>query len=194
MTEGALPFLRVDGAGDECFVVQGVRAGHQVELELVRCRRHHHALRPDTLERISAAWLARFPAADAHAWDRYAGCLETLARYAARGELGYYVETTTSGDRIHVKLVHRDFDGLDVSTEVVESHEFASDALVEANECAETLRGKAQGLDGEAATRRHRAYEQRRAEFDEADARAREAAELAAIVRSEGTDRPSIDL
>jgi hypothetical protein len=194
VTESALPFLRVDTAGDECFVVQGVRKGDQVELELARCRRHHRALRQDELERISAAWLARFPAANAPAWDRYAGCLETLARYAARGELGYYVETTTSGDRINVKLVHRDFDGAEISTEIVESHELASDALVDANECAETLRGKAEGLNREAATRRHQAYEQRRAEFDEADARAREAGELAEIVRSEGIDRPSLDL
>jgi len=194
VTESALPFLRVDGAGDECFVVQGIRKGHQVELELLRCRRHHHTLRPETLEQIGAAWLARFPAENAAAWDRYAGCLETLARNAARGELGYYVETTTGGDRINVKLVHRDFDGAEVSTEVVETHEFASDALVDANECAETLRGKAEGLNGEDATRRHRAYEQRRAEFDEADARAREAAELAEIVRSEGTNRPGLDL
>ena len=50
-----------------------------------------------------------------------------------------------------------------------------------------------QGLNGEAATRRHQAYEQRRADFDDADARAREAAELAEIVRSEGIDRPSLD-
>jgi hypothetical protein len=194
VTESALPFLRVDAGDDECFVVQGTRVGRQVELELVRCRRHRHTLRQDTLERISAAWLARFPATDAPAWDRYAGCLETLARYAARGELGYYVDTTTGGDRIHVKLVHRDFDGVELSTEIVESHEFAPDALVDANECAETLRGQAEGLNGEAATRRHQAYEQRRAEFDEADARAREAAELAEIVRSEGADRPPLDL
>jgi hypothetical protein len=191
--ESALPYLRADAPGDECFVVQGTRTGGQVELELVRCRRHRHTLRQDTLERIGAAWLARFPAVDAPAWDRYAGCLETLARYAARGELGHYVETTTGGDRIHVKLVHRDFDGEEVSIEIVETHEFASDALVDANECAETLRGKAEGLNSEAATRRHREYEQRRAEFDEADARAREAAELAEIVRSED-NRPGLDL
>jgi hypothetical protein len=194
VTGTPLPYLRVDGAGGECFVVHGVRKGHAVELELMRCRRHRRMLRKETLERVGAAWLARFDAGDAAAWDRYAGCLETLARYAARGELGYYVETTTDDDRIHVKLVHRDFDGAEVTTAIVDSHEFPSDALVDANESAETLRGKAETLNGEAAAQRHAAYEQRRAEFDEADRRAREAAELAEIVRSEGTGEPGLDL
>jgi hypothetical protein len=194
VTDSALPYLRVDAAQDECFVVHGVRRGHAVELELVRCRRQRRMLRQETLERISAAWLARFDATDGAAWDRYASCLETLARYAARGELGFYVETTREADRIHVKLVHRDFDGVEITTEVVEKQDFPSDALVDANERAEALRGKAEDLNGEAAARRHAAYRQQRAEFDEADARAREAAELAEIVRSEGTGMQSLDL
>ena len=66
--------------------------------------------------------------------------------------------------------------------------------MVEANERAEALRGKAEDLNGEAAARRHAAYQQRRADFDEADARAREAAQLAEIVRSEGTGTQSLDL
>lgn len=194
MTDAPLPYLRVDGAGDECFVVQCIRKGHAVELELVRCRRQRRMLQQDTLERVSAAWLARFDAHDGAAWDRYAGCLETLARYAARGELGYYVETTTADDGIHVKLVHRDFDGVEVTTEIVERQSFPSDALVDANEYAETLRAKAEGLNGDAAARRHEAYRRQRARFDEADVRAREAAELAEIVRSEGTGAPGLDL
>jgi hypothetical protein len=68
------------------------------------------------------------------------------------------------------------------------------ETLVQSNEYAEGLRSRAHALNSDAADARHAAYAQTRRELDAADARAKEARELADLIRSEGNAHDSVDL
>jgi hypothetical protein len=203
MTSPLLPSLRVDVEGsDESFVVQSAVKGSTVELELVQCRRHHHLVSSDSLERINGAFLERFPYADIVAWQRYAGHLESAARYAARGEFGYYVYVAYDDDSMRVELVHRDVAERDLITEILDTKDFGSprdpEILAASEAYATELRARAAELNASAIVERHAAYEQRRLEFEredaEADAEADERIGIAQIVEAEGHDDLGVQL
>jgi len=191
------PHFRINSAdGDACFAVENhLRGRGWLELELVEYRRHSHHIAEETLERIGAAWLERFPETDGIAWEKYATHLESAARHAAVGELGYFVAVERDGDNVRVELVHRDFvNGEFVTNAALDKSEFAAEALVEANEYAAELRAKAADLNSQASIDRRNAYEEKRAALDDAYAREAATVDLKQIVAEENSDRPLIDI
>ncbi len=191
------PHLRINSAsGDACFAVEShLRGRGWLELELVEYRRHSHRIAQETLERIGAAWLERFPETDGIAWEKYATSLESAARHAAVGELGYFVAVERDDDNVRVELVHRDFvEGEFVTNAVFDKREFEAEALVEANEYAAELRARAADLNSQASIERRNAYEEKRAALDDAYAREAATVDLKQIVAEENSDRPLIDI
>jgi hypothetical protein len=147
------------------------------------------------LRRREPPWLERFPETDGIAWEKYATHLESAARHAAVGELGYFVAVERDGDNVRVELVHRDFVNASSSrTRPSIKSEFAAEALVEANEYAAELRAKAADLNSQASIDRRNAYEEKRAALDDAYAREAATVDLKQIVAEENSDRPLIDI
>jgi hypothetical protein len=191
--------VRVDSPdGAECFVVRGSRVPSGVELEITHHRVERRALHRERLVQAGAFGIARFPLSDVAAWSRYAGELEVLARYAARGEFGHFVDVSHDGAQIRVRLMVRTFERRRLTVALVEERTFedpsASETLVAANEYAESLRVRAAELNRAAAAERHIQYARRRDELARADREAADARELAGLVESEERPGGEVDL
>jgi hypothetical protein len=187
-----LPNRAFPASEHEGYVVEGCFAGPFVEISLSRATRHTHRFGSDSYTAIEQLALKRFGRDEEAEYGEYAGNLEDAARIAARGELGYDVQTTAEDGKVKVKLIARLLapDGrihTDISHE--ESFEDADSelALVRANEKATELRALAEELGEQWTSERRSNLLKLRAEYDEADARLKSAQDLKRIVDAEDT-------
>ncbi|HEU0315991.1 MAG TPA: hypothetical protein VFR49_01600 [Solirubrobacteraceae bacterium] len=175
--------------GEECYAVESHLDGGIVVVELVHYRRraggfgHKHWTR---LERVASE---RFGEHDIDDFWRYSTQLADAARHALDGELGAFVKTESLSDgSVRVRLVDRRMRDRRLATDILEDRCFdptAADALVASAEFAEELRARARQLNDDAfAAAADADARAAQAAVDEAE-RARQARELAEIVRGE---------
>jgi hypothetical protein len=190
---GIDPFLPsfVCPAGEgECYVVRGREVGRFVEISLSRDVFEHHRFRRDTHRPVELVALKRFSHGDSKGYVAYANRLEDAARYAARGELGYFVDTVADGASVRVSLVARllDEEG-GITTEISHEHRFeepdSHTTLVETNEKAAELRARAQELNDSWVALRQAQLLELQASHEQADAQAASARDLERIVDAE---------
>jgi hypothetical protein len=118
--------------------------------------------------------------------------LEDAARYAARGELGYTVESVAEGGSVRVSLVARLLaESGELLTEVSHEHRFedpdSHSTLVQASERAAELRALAQQLNDNWTSLHKARLLEIQAEYERADAHAQAASQLQQILESEST-------
>jgi hypothetical protein len=115
----------------------------------------------------------------------YTEHLEDAARYAARGELGYTLNSVVDDAGVRISLVARLIaDDGHLETEI--SHEQHLEDPEQANEKANELRAVARELNDEWASRRRARLLELRTEYEKADARAEAAdARLDRIIDAE---------
>jgi hypothetical protein len=191
-SDAFLPFAYYPTSEDagESFVVRGREVGPFIEISLSRDRHHTHGSKRGTFEPLELLAMKRFGHQDMAGYTAYAGNLESAASLAARGQLGYSVDTELEGGVVRISLIARLMapDGR-VHTEITHEQSFddpdSEAALVQANEQATELRANAEQLNDDLATTRAAALEELRAEYDKADEQADAAAELQRIVDSE---------
>jgi hypothetical protein len=180
-----LPSSRFPAAEGECYVVRGRQLGAFVEISLTHDRDEKHLFRSDTYAPIEELAFKRFPGDDASAYMAYADHLEDAARYAARGELGYTLNSVVDDAGVRISLVGRLIaeDG-HLETEI--SHEQHLEDPAQASEKANELRAVARELNDDWVSRRRARLLELRAEYEKADARAEAAdARLDRIIDAE---------
>jgi hypothetical protein len=175
--------------GDECFAVESRVDGAAVVIELVHHRRgrsgkwHHEWTRVETLASES------FSARDMTGYWAYAGKVEEAARHALDGQLGCYVDVQSSdAGEVRIRLVERRLRGRDFVTEILEQHliDASADGAVAASaELTEELRARARMRNEQEATARAAEVTARAERALGRGDRAREADELARILREE---------
>jgi len=176
-SDSFLPFAAYPASESESYVVRGHGVGHFVEISLSRDRRKTRLFGSDIYEPIELLEFKRFPQREVGAYSAYAGNLESAAKLAAPGELGYTVHTAAAQDAIVISLVGRLLapDGR-VHTEISHEQRFSdpdSDlALVQANEKAAELHATAEQLNDQWAELRDQRLRELRAAYDDADAQA----------------------
>jgi hypothetical protein len=102
-----LPDSTFPAAEGECYVVRGRHVGAFVEISLSHDHDEKHRFRSDTRAPIEELAFKRFPHDDTPAYTAYADRLEDAARYAARGELGYTLNSVVEGAGVRISLVAR---------------------------------------------------------------------------------------
>lgn len=188
-TDPFLPFYVLPAGDDECYVVRGRLVGPQVEVSLSRERHQKHHLHADTYTIDEVLAVKRFRDAN-ESYMAYASGLEDAARYAARNELGYYVDTVAEGSSVRVSLVARLLgpDG-QVETDISDEHRFEdpdSDvALARASEKATELRTRAEQLNEEWISGRTARVLELQTEYAKADAQAEAAQDAQDSVEAE---------
>ena len=180
-----LPCSTFPAAEGECYVVRGRQIGAFVEISLSRDRDEKHRFRSDTYAPIEELAFRRFPGEDEAAYMAYSEHLEDAARYAARGELGYTLNSEVDDAGVRVSLVARLIaDDGHLETEI--SHEQYLDDPEQAHEKTEELRAIARELNDQRASARRARLLELRTEYEKADARAEAAdARLDRIVDAE---------
>jgi hypothetical protein len=180
-----MPSSTFPAAEGECYVVSGRQVGALVEISLTRDRDEKHRFRSDTYAPIEELALKRFPGDDEPAYMAYTEHLEDAARYAARGELGYTLNSVVDDAGVRISLVARLIaDDGHLETEI--SHEQHLEDPEQANEKANELRAVARELNDEWASRRRARLLELRTEYEKADARAEAAdARLDRIIDAE---------
>jgi hypothetical protein len=185
-----LPFSTSQVSDAEAYVVRGRAVGRFVEISLSRDMRHGHSFRSDSYRPAELIMFKRFPQRAVAEYSAYAGNLETAARIAARGELGYTVHTAAEAGSIVISLVARLLapDGT-IRTEITHEQRFSdpdSDlALVRANEKAVELRAMAEKLNEQWTSLRDAHLIELRAQYEESDAQAAAATRLQQLVDDE---------
>ncbi|MFL5823629.1 MAG: hypothetical protein ACJ764_09325 [Solirubrobacteraceae bacterium] len=185
-----LPFLVCPAEGEECFVVRGRQVRGQVEISLSRDLREGHRFGSFTYTPVELLAIKRFDHVDSAHYMAYANALEDAMRYAARGELGYTVDTVVDGGSVRVFLVARLLaDDGRIRTEVSHEQRFedadSHAALVQASETATELRSLAQALNDHWNSVHEGRLLQIQAEYEKSDADAAGARELDSILDSE---------
>jgi hypothetical protein len=154
----------------ECYVVRGRQVGGLVEISLSRDRDQKHRFRSDTYAPIEELAFKRFPGDDTSAYTAYADHLEDAARYAARGELGYTLDSVVDGTGVRISLVARLLaDDGRMETEI--SHEQYVEDPEQAHEKAAELGAMARELNEQWASRRRARLVELRSEYEKADTR-----------------------
>jgi hypothetical protein len=180
-----LPDSTFPAAEGECYVVRGRQVGAFVEITLTRDRDEKHLFRSDTHSPIEELAFKRFPGDDTPAYTAYADRLEDAARYAARGELGYTLNSVVDDAGVRISLVARLLaeDG-HLETEI--SHEQHLEDPEQARMKAEELRAMARDLNDQWVSVRRARLLELRTEYEKADARAEAAdARLDRIIDAE---------
>ena len=180
-----LPCSTFPAAEGESYVVRGRQVGAFVEISLSHDREEKHLFHSDTHEPIEELAFKRFPGEDVSGYMVYADHLEDAARYAARGELGYSLNTVVGDAGVRVSLVSRLLaDDGQLETEI--SHEQFLEDPEQAKEKTEELRAIARELTDQWVSARRARLLELRTEYEEADARAEAAdARLDRIVDAE---------
>jgi hypothetical protein len=166
-----LPSSTFPAAEGECYIVRGRQVGAFVEISLTRDRDEKHLFRSDTYAPIEELAFKRFPGDDTSAYTAYADHLEDAARYAARGELGYTLNSDVDDAGVRLSLVARvlaDDDHLETTI----SHEQYLEDPEQAHEKANELRAKARELNDQWVSQRRTHLLELRAEYEKADVRA----------------------
>jgi hypothetical protein len=184
-----LPDSTFPAAEGECYIVRGRRVGAFVEISLSRDRDEKHRFHSDTYAPIEELAVERFPHDDTSAYTGYADHLEDAARYAARGELGYTLNSVVEGERVRVSLIGRVL-AEDGHLETKISHEQYLDDPEQAHEVAEQLRETARELNDQWASERTARLLELRTEWEKTDmdadaAEARREARLDSILDAE---------
>ena len=186
-----LPSFVCPAEGDEYLVVRGRQVHGQVEISLSRDRRERRRFGSDTYSPVELLAVRRFDHVDSAHYMAYANALADAARYAARGELGYTVDTVAEGGSVRVSLVARLLaeDG-HIRTEVSHEQSFEDPdshaALVQASEKATELRSLAEKLNDNWNSVHQARLLQIQAEYERADADAEAARGLDSILDTEG--------
>jgi hypothetical protein len=165
-----LPDSTFPAAEGECYVVRGRQVGAFVEISLSHDRDEKHRFRSDTQAEIEELAFKRFPHDNTSAYTAYADRLEDAARYAARGELGYTLNSVVEGAGVRISLVGRLLAD-DGHLETTISHEQYVDDPEQAHDKAEELRATARELNDRWGSQRRADLRQRRADYENADAR-----------------------
>jgi hypothetical protein len=180
-----LPCSTFPAAEGECYVVRGREVGAFVEISLTRDRDEKHRFASDTYEPIEELAVKRFPHDDTAAYVAYSGRLEDAARYAARGELGYTLNSVVDDAGVRVSLVAR-LIADDGHLETKISHEQHLDDPDQAHEKTTELRAAAAELNDQWASQRRARLLELRTEYEKADAQAEAAdARLDRIIDAE---------
>src|SRR5271167_199702 len=108
-TDAFLPFAHypASASDDESYVVRGREVGRFIEISLSRDRHHKHGHDRGSFEMLELLALRRFGHQEMAAYTSYAGNLETAASLAARGQLGYTVDTEIEQGVVKISLVAR---------------------------------------------------------------------------------------
>lgn len=180
-----LPDFRLPAADGECYVVRGRQVGAFVVISLSRDRDEKHLFRSDTYAPIEELAFKRFPGDDEPAYMAYSEHLEDAARYAARGELGYTVNSEVEDAGVRVSLVARLIaDDGHLETEI--SNEQYVEDPGQAHQKTEELRAMALELNDQWVSARNARLLELQAEYEKADDRAEAAgARLDRIVDAE---------
>jgi hypothetical protein len=165
-----LPCSTFPAAEGECYVVRGRQVGAFVEISLTHDRDEKHLFRSDTYAPIEELAFRRFPGEDTSAYMGYTDHLEDAARYAARGELGYTLNTVVDDAGVRVSLVAR-LIADDGHLQTTISHEQHLEDPEQAHEKGTELRAMARELNEQWVSARRARLLELRSEYEKADAR-----------------------
>lgn len=170
--------------------MSGRRVGPHVEISLSRGTRRRHRFRLASYTPVELLAIKRFAHLDSAGYVAYASRLEDAARCAARGELGYCINSVAEGGRVRVSVVARLLteDGR-LETKISHEHWFddpdSHATLVQTNEKATELRAMAQQLNEEWTAAWKSQLLELQAQYEQADAQAASASDLQRIVEAE---------
>ena len=180
-----LPSSTFPAAEGECYVVRGRQTGEFVEISLSHDRDEKHRFRSDTYAPIEELAFKWFPGDDEPAYMAYADRLEDAARYAARGELGYTLNSVVDDTGVRISLVARLLTD-DGHLETKISHEQHLEDPEQASEKANELRAVARELNDQWISARRARLLELRTEYEKAQAGAEAAdARLNRIIDAE---------
>jgi hypothetical protein len=165
-----LPSSTFPAAEGECYVVSGRQVGAFVEISLTHDHDEKHLFRSDTYAPIEELAFKRFPGDDTSAYMAYTDHLEDAARYAARGELGYTLNSVVDDAGVRVSLVARLLAD-DGHLETTTSHEQHLEDPEQAHEKANELRVIARELNDQWVSARRARLLELRTEYEKADSR-----------------------
>jgi hypothetical protein len=162
-----------------------------IGLERISERRRHVVQRNTHVE--ERVFSREFGGREIVAMADYRGTLEELARYLTDGTYGSFVAMDAMPDCVRVRLFRRLLNPAtdDVEVEIATEKEFPSEQIADSAAFAEELRGQANQENDALWQGMHDAEARAASERAGAREKAREAAELAAILRDAGKDAPN---